>query len=77
VYPDGTVITPSGVFNVPGLGERIRTVVHPMEKALVWYIGWGWTSDQEQGIHNFIFKVNIEYEGETLELVETFQVILQ
>ena len=77
VYPNGTVVTDSGTFYSPGWGDRIRTVVHPMEKALVWYSGWEFISTSQQGTWSFIFKVNIEYEEQTLELVETFQIITQ
>ncbi len=77
VYPNGTVVTNTGTFYGPGWGDRIRTVVHPMEKALVWYMGWEFISTSQQGIWNFIFKVNIEYEEQISELVETFQVIVQ
>ncbi|UCE29618.1 MAG: hypothetical protein JSV85_02550 [Candidatus Bathyarchaeota archaeon] len=77
VYPNGTVVTDTGTFYSPGWGDRIRTVVHPMERALVWYSGWQFVSTSQQGIWDFIFKVNVEYEEQTIELVETFHVIAQ
>ncbi len=77
VYPNGTVVTEMGIFYSPEWGDRIRTVVHPMEKALVFYVGWEFSSNWPKGILNLIFEVNIEYEEQTLELVETLQVNAQ
>ncbi len=77
VYPNGTIVTDAGTFYGPGWGDRIRTVVHPMEKALVWYVGWEFESTSQQGIWSFTFTVNIEYEEQTSELVKTVQVVVQ
>ncbi len=77
VYPNGTVVTSTGTFYGPEWGDRIRTVVYPMEKALVWYSGWEFLSTSSPGIWNFIFTVNFEYEEQPMELVETFQVVVQ
>jgi len=79
IYPDGTVMDPDGQYYMPGLGSRIRTIVYPMEKALVFYVGWSYSLEWgiQRGIYTFIYTVNTEYEEQTFELIETFQVTLQ
>jgi len=73
LYPNGEVIDPEGKYYDPGFGNRIKTIVYPMEKALVYYGGWMFAQDSQKGVHRYIYTVNVEYEGQILDLVATFQ----
>ena len=73
LYPDGTTETdtfaPGGIFNY-----RWDPIVNPLERDLVFFLGW--SVGGQKGVIHFKYTLDVTFEGQTFDLVETFRVVV-
>jgi hypothetical protein len=75
VYPNGTTETDTFTPNDVMFHYRWDPVVNPLERSLVFFVGWN--AAETTGIWRFKYTLTVTYEGQTFNLVESFRVIVR
>lgn len=81
-YPNGdfeSYEAPGERFYFEGYELRWDSAVHPGETSLVYYSGWAFSVDNGDvpGIHQYTYELCVVYEGTIINLVNTFEIVLQ
>ena len=77
LYPDGTTETPTFDPSDPNgmFAWRWDPVVNPLERSLVFFLGW--SVGGNAGVVRFKYTLTVTFEGQTSDLVETFRVVVR
>ena len=54
--------------------DRWKTEILPGEEALIFYVAYEYSTP---GIRSYRYTLNVEYEGETFDIVRTFNIVVQ
>ena len=61
------------------ISHRWDPIVYPGERSLVFFIGWLLSEEEDYwtaGPYEFIYILQVSFEGETFELVKTFMIMV-